>query len=71
VTEVMKKGFLSTITPEWKSSTLTNKLVLMGHSFGGITVYGAAENCKAAVAIVGIDPWFWPHHEDKIKASEN
>ena len=43
----------------------------MGHSFGGITVFGAAKNCKQAKAIVGFDPWFFPHKNDEIGAAEH
>jgi dipeptidyl aminopeptidase/acylaminoacyl peptidase len=57
----MKPGFLGTIDPLWSKSVLDDKLVLMGHSFGGITVLGAAENCKQAKAVISLDPWFFPH----------
>jgi platelet-activating factor acetylhydrolase len=69
--EVTKSGFLGTIAPEWSKSSLTDQLVLMGHSFGGITVYGAAKDCRQAKAIIGIDPWFYPHSKDKIGAADH
>ena len=69
--EIMRPGFLSSIFSEWTNSTLTDQLVLMGHSFGGISVFGAAKLCKQAKAIVGIDPWFYPHSRDEIGAAEN
>lgn len=39
--EVMKPGFLETLCLDWKHFRLTKDLVLMGHSFGGITSLGA------------------------------
>jgi hypothetical protein len=36
----------------------------MGHSFGGITVLGAAKKCKKAKAVIAMDPWFFPHLKD-------
>jgi hypothetical protein len=69
--EVMAAGFLRSVSIDWTDARLTKQLVLMGHSFGGITVFGAAKDCKHAVAIVGLDPWFFPHKEDKIGAGDH
>lgn len=33
----------------------------MGHSFGGITVLGAASKCPNVKAVISMDPWFFPH----------
>jgi len=43
--EVMSLSFLKSISLDWKDVKLTRQLVLMGHSFGGITVLGAAKDC--------------------------
>ncbi len=43
----------------------------MGHSFGGITVLRAASLCKHAVAVVGLDPWFYPGNRDIIGAADH
>lgn len=41
----------------------------MGHSFGGITVLGAASDCTPAKAVIAMDPWFYPHAKDSIAAA--
>ena len=69
--EVMAPGFLRSISLDWSEAKLTEQLVLMGHSFGGITVLGAAKDCSHAVAVVGLDPWFFPHKDDKIGAGDH
>ena len=69
--QVMAPGFLKSISLDWKDAKLTRQLVLMGHSFGGITVLGAAKDCKHAVAIISLDPWFFPHKDDIIGAGKN
>ena len=43
--EVMAHGFMKSVALDWKDARLTRQLVLMGHSFGGITVLGAARDC--------------------------
>lgn len=62
--EIMAAGFLKSVSIDWSKAKLTKQLVLMGHSFGGITVLGAAKDCTHAVAVVGLDPWFFPHLEN-------
>ena len=67
----MATGFLRSISLDWSRAKLTKNLVLMGHSFGGITALGAAKDCSHAVAVVGLDPWFFPHKDDQIGARDN
>lgn len=43
----------------------------MGHSFGGISVFGSAKNCLQAKAVIGLDPWFYPHKDDKIGGADH
>lgn len=50
---------------------LSDDLVIMGQSCGGISVLGAAEDCEPAKAVIALDPWFFPHIKDEIKAAEN
>ena len=59
--EVMSKSFLSALNTEWSKVTLSQDLVFMGHSFGGITALASVANCKKAKALVVMDPWFYPH----------
>lgn len=59
--EVSGKDFLSTLNPEWSKVILSKDLVFMGHSFGGITALASVASCKQAVALVVMDPWFYPH----------
>jgi predicted dienelactone hydrolase len=60
--EIMSQSFPPSVSEDWsdKKATFSKNLVLMGHSFGGITVLGAAKDCNHAVAIIALDPWFWP-----------
>ena len=64
--EVMKLGFLKTISLEWHQAKLSRNLVLMGQSFGGITVLGASADCEHAKAVISLDPWFFPKLNDKL-----
>jgi hypothetical protein len=41
----------------------------MGHSFGGITVLGASARCRKAVAIIAMDPWFFPLNKDYVQTA--
>ena len=50
---------------------LTEDIILMGHSFGGITALGASSLCPKAKATIGLDPWFFPHKEDNIKCGDH
>jgi len=64
--EIMEPNFLtSTFGKRWQYKSLTKDLVLMGHSFGGITALGAADKCFQAKAVIGLDPWFFPYAGDK------
>ena len=40
--EIMSRDFMKSVSLEWKTNTLSRDLVLMGHSYGGITVCAAA-----------------------------
>jgi hypothetical protein len=42
----------------------------MGHSFGGVSVMGAVEDCAYAKAVIAIDPWFLPRKGQKIGAGD-
>jgi dienelactone hydrolase len=50
---------------------LSKDLVIMGHSFGGISVLGAAADCEPAKAVIALDPWFYPHVKDSINAADH
>jgi hypothetical protein len=71
--EIMSPKFPISVSEDWgdRNATFSKNLVLMGHSFGGITVLGAAKDCKHAAAIIALDPWFWPHCNDVIGAADN
>lgn len=71
VAEITKPWILASFGPDWKPAQFTDNLVLMGHSYGGITALGAAEQCQKAKAIVALDPWFFPHYQDEIKAADS
>jgi hypothetical protein len=69
--EVMSKSFMSTLNSEWAKVTLTQDLVLMGHSFGGITALASVASCKKAKAVIVLDPWFYPHMNSTLKTSDH
>ena len=70
--EIMEVDFLTKSSgKKWQYKKLTKDLVLMGHSFGGITALGAADKCFQAKAIVGLDPWFFPYNgEEGLKSGD-
>lgn len=43
----------------------------MGHSFGGISVLGAASDCIPAKAVIALDPWFYPRNKDRIGSADH
>ena len=69
--DVDSKEVLRLISSEWEMVKLTEDLVLLGHSFGGVSVFGAASRCLKAKAVVGIDPWFFPRHKDQIGSADH
>ena len=62
--EIMSRDFMKYVSLEWKTNTLSRDLVLMGHSYGGITVLAVAADCKHAKAVITLDPWFYPYMEN-------
>ena len=63
----MEEGFLrGSFGQKWKDVRLTSDLVLLGHSFGGITALGVAATCDEVKAVIALDPWFFSHMFDKI-----
>jgi dipeptidyl aminopeptidase/acylaminoacyl peptidase len=62
---------LTSFGPKWKLARLSDDLVIMGHSYGGITVHGSAISCPKAKAVISIDPWFFPHAEDEVLTLES
>ena len=63
--EITEEGFLRrSFGQKWKDVKLTSDLVLLGHSFGGITVLGAAATCDEVKAVIALDPWFYAHLGD-------
>lgn len=49
---------------------MTENAVVMGHSFGAITVLGSIANIPEAKAGISLDPWFFPHKEDQISCGD-
>ena len=41
-----------------------SKLIVSGHSFGGITALGATCEDNRVKAVVALDPWFFPHFKE-------
>lgn len=60
VKEVTSPWILKTFGQDWKDVKLSPDVVLMGHSFGGITTLTAAKDCPQAKGIIALDPWFFP-----------
>lgn len=72
VEEVMQPGFVGSVSLDWKNKVkLTSDLVILGHSFGGITALGAAKDCDAAKAVCVMDPWFWPKKDETFGAADH
>ena len=42
----------------------TSKLVLSGHSFGGITAVSVQRDDPRVKAAIGMDVWFFPHYKE-------
>jgi dienelactone hydrolase len=40
------------------------KLVVGGHSFGGITAVSVGHRDERVKAVFSFDPWTWPKNED-------
>jgi alpha-beta hydrolase superfamily lysophospholipase len=58
--EIKDKDFGRSLSIEWTKVRLTDDLILMGHSFGGITAMGAVADCIHASAVIAFDPWYLP-----------
>jgi alpha-beta hydrolase superfamily lysophospholipase len=72
VEEVVQPGFVGSVSLDWKNKVkLTSDLVILGHSFGGITALGAAKDCDAAKAVCVMDPWFWPKKDETFGAADH
>ena len=49
----------------WEKAALDlSKLVVAGHSFGGITAVGTTCADRRVKACIGLDPWFFPHYKE-------
>ena len=59
---------MRSLSIDWSKCELSRDLVLMGHSFGGVSVLAAAGNCPHAVAVIALDPWFHPRVGEDIGA---
>jgi len=42
----------------------TDKVVVMGQSFGGTTVLGVGATNPKVQAVVSMDPWYFPHYRE-------
>ncbi|EAR90798.1 platelet-activating factor acetylhydrolase (macronuclear) [Tetrahymena thermophila SB210] len=49
----------------------TNNIVLMGHSFGGVTAVQAGMENKKFKAIIGLDPWLYPQKDSVLTKKYN
>jgi len=41
-----------------------SKLIIIGHSLGGLTAIDSTAKDKRITACLTIDPWFWPYKDD-------
>ena len=41
-----------------------SKLIMAGHSFGGITAIGATNKDSRITACIPMDPWFFPYKNE-------
>ena len=65
VNEVSRPRALSAFGPDWAQSKLTNQLVLLGTSFGGLTMMHAARTLgERCAGVVTFDPLMYPIHRD-------
>lgn len=69
VQEVTSAGFMESLG--FKLAELTEDLVIMGHSFGGVAVMGVSKDCPEAKAVIGLDPWMYPHHREEIGCADH
>ena len=56
-------------SPGWMLP-LTGEVILMGHSFGGMTSLHAATLRKQVVAAIVMDPWFMTYKDDIFKLNK-
>ena len=41
-----------------------NKLIISGHSFGGMTAIAVGNSDKRVKACLTLDPWFFSYHKE-------
>lgn len=58
-------GRLKSFGPDWAQASFSGKLVLLGHSFGGITMLASAMRLlDMDPYIIAMDPWMFPMHKE-------
>lgn len=70
VKHVTTQGIFEHFGQDWKEVKMTDNVVVMGHSFGAITVLSSIANIPEAKAGISLDPWFFPKKEDKISCGD-
>lgn len=61
---------LPEILRQFKGRLLTERLILMGHSFGGATCLAAAQEISQVTCCVAFDPWMFPLPLSFIKRTD-
>jgi predicted dienelactone hydrolase len=65
IDQVSTPAFIKDTFNGWEKAQLDlTKIVVGGHSFGGITALGATCADRRVKACIGLDPWFFPHYKE-------
>lgn len=65
IDQVSTPAFIKDTFNGWEKAQLDlTKIVVGGHSFGGITALGTTCADRRVKACIGLDPWFFPHYKE-------
>ena len=66
VREMFEAGRLKEFGADWAQASFAGKLILMGHSFGGMTMFTSASKLlNLDPYVIVLDPWMFPMHKDE------
>lgn len=73
VREICEPNRLSEFGPDWSHARLQQNLILMGHSFGALTMLSAARGlADKCPAVIALDPWFFAlQDDDRLRLHES
>lgn len=66
--DISRPGFMKeTLSFSETAAFDFDRLIMSGHSFGGMTAIEMAHSDSRCKALFGIDPWLWVRHEQITK----